>query len=55
MTVNFSVNHISDFLGRILGYGNHIIREATEISSSSLMNMEAFYQYISRAEKGLEK
>jgi hypothetical protein len=33
MAVSFSVNHISDFMSRILGYGNHIIREATEISS----------------------
>jgi hypothetical protein len=43
----FSMNHISDFMGRILGYRNHIIVGTIEIQlSSSLMNMEAFYQYI---------
>jgi hypothetical protein len=41
------MTHTSDFMGRILGYGNHIIKETIEIQlSSSLMKMEAFYQYI---------
>jgi hypothetical protein len=43
----FSMNHTSNFIGRILGYRNHIIRETPEVQPSfSLMNMKAFYQNI---------